>query len=102
MAPTAALLTPVLFRLSVSSVPADIISSALRSKVFKKQQNLAPEEMGVQSFLAVQCYLAVQTPWLSAGVDDHLINIANLLKFSWDRAGIALGEVHKCEIAVSL
>lgn len=56
--------------------------------------------MGVQSFLAVQCYLAVQTPWLSAGVDDHLINIANL-KFSWDRAGIALGEVHKCEIAVS-
>lgn len=70
--------------------------------VFKKQQNLAPEEMGVQSFLAVQCYLAVQTPWLSAGVDDRLINIANLLTFSWDRAGIALGEVHKCEIAVSL
>lgn len=71
-------------------------------KYLKKQQNLAPEEMGVQSFLAVQCYLAVQTPWLSAGVDDCLINIANLLKFSWDRAGIALGEVHKCEIAVSL
>lgn len=111
MAPTAALLTPVLFRLSVSSVLSgylyylflQTLSVLLYAqKYLKKQQNLAPEEMGVQSFLAVQCYLAVQTPWLSAGVDDRLINIANLLTFSWDRAGIALGEVHKCEIAVSL